>query len=112
MIRTIKDMLGMNPMSDVFTTTPDLTPYSAVLPGSLCEPPVNPELIPECGNATVQRTPEVRSLHDGNWWAKATHNFNFKQPDALNSAEFNRVLWHGIMGDKPYPVRPSQENDD
>ncbi len=122
MIRTIEDMLGMkplgmndansDPMSDVFTPTPDLTPYTAVLPGSLCEPPVNPDLIPECHQATVPRTPEVRSRHDGTWWAKATQDFNFKQPDALNSAAFNRVLWRGTVGDKPYPTRRSREDDE
>ncbi|MCU1297788.1 MAG: hypothetical protein JWO91_2066, partial [Acidobacteriaceae bacterium] len=52
------------------------------------------------------------SLHDGTWWAKATQNFNFRQPDALDSAAFNRVLWHGTMGDKPYPVSRAREDDD
>ena len=58
MIRTIEDLLGMNhlgmndanaePMSAVFNTVPDLTPYEPLLPGILCAPPVVPDLIPEC----------------------------------------------------------------
>jgi YVTN family beta-propeller protein len=113
-LRTIEDLLGLNhlgmndansdPMSDVFTTRADLTPYAAVLPGMLCQVPVTPDLIPECQQASIERTPAVHSLHDGEWWAKATQGFNFKQPDALDSTAFNRILWTGIMGDKPYPT--------
>jgi DNA-binding beta-propeller fold protein YncE len=118
MFRTMEDLLGMNhlgmndansdPMSDLFTTKLDLTPYTAVLPGSLCQPPVGPDLIPECHQASVPRTPAVSSLHDGAWWAKATRDFNFRQPDAVDAAAFNRVLWRGTMGEKPYPSRTGQ----
>jgi hypothetical protein len=31
------------PMADVFTHTPNFTPYSAIIPGSLCAPPVGSE---------------------------------------------------------------------
>jgi YVTN family beta-propeller protein len=119
MLRTIEDLLGMNhlgmndanadPMADVFTTKPNLAPYTAIIPGSLCAPPVDPALVPACQQASVPRTPAVPSLHDGTWWANATRNFNFKQPDAVDSAAFNRVLWRGVMGDdKPYPKRTAQ----
>ena len=38
-------------------------------------------------------------------WANPTRNFNFKQPNDLDAAAFNRVLWRGMMGeDRPYPV--------
>jgi len=120
-LRTIEDLLGFNhlgmndansdPMADVFMTQPDLTPYTAVLPGSLCEPPVNPNLIPECKYSSVSRTPSLSSLHDGAWWANATKDFNFRRPDAINSAVFNRLLWRGVMGDKPYPIIRSREED-
>jgi len=113
MLRTIEDLLGMDhlgmndansdPMVDVFTPEPDLAPYAAVLPGSLCEQPVDPALIPECQQASIPRTPWLRSLHDGQWWANATRDFNFRHPDDLDSAAFNRVLWRGVMGEKPYP---------
>jgi YVTN family beta-propeller protein len=113
MLRTIEDLLGINhlgmndanadPMTDVFSRDPDLSAYTAVLPGSLCQSPVDPALIPECQQASIPRTRTLTSLHDGHWWANATHNFNFKRPDDLDSAAFNRVLWRGIMGEKPYP---------
>jgi YVTN family beta-propeller protein len=120
-LRTIEDLLRMNhlgmndansdPMEDVFTTSPDLTSYTAVLPGSLCQPPVSPDLIPECRQASVPRTRSVKSLHDGSWWANATRTFDFRRPDDLDSAAFNRVLWRGIMGEKPYPDRRKQVNE-
>jgi DNA-binding beta-propeller fold protein YncE len=115
MVRTMEDILGVNylglndanarPMSDVFTTTPDLTPYIAIIPGILCAPPVDPTLVPECKNLNGREvTAAVKPLHDGVWWAKATQRFNFKRPDLNNPELFNRVLWRGIMGDdKPYP---------
>ena len=29
--------------------------------------------------------------------------FNFAKEDSNNDIEFNRVLWHGIKGDIPFP---------
>jgi DNA-binding beta-propeller fold protein YncE len=114
-LRTIEDILGVNhlglndanafPMSDVFIREPNLQPYVAPIPGILCEPPVDPTLVPECknpGNRPI--TAAVKPLHDGAWWAQATKGFNFNHPDMINSDLFNRILWRGIMGDdKPYP---------
>jgi len=116
MIRTIEDFLGMNylgmndanavPMSEVFNTEADLTPYTPVVTGSLCQPPVDPKLIPECQDPTAAKTPAMPSLHDGAWWAKATKQYHFSRPDALDAAAFNRLLWLGVKGkNKPYPVR-------
>jgi YVTN family beta-propeller protein len=114
-VRTIEDILGVNylglndanavPMSDVFSKQPNLQPYVAPIPGILCQPPVDPTLVPECNNPAGRPiTAAVKSLHDGAWWAQATKGFNFKHPDMVNADLFNRVLWKGIMGDdKPYP---------
>jgi DNA-binding beta-propeller fold protein YncE len=114
-VRTIEDILGVNylglndantrPMSDVFTWQPNLQPYIASIPGILCQPPVDPTLVPECKNPGDRPiTAAVKPLHDGAWWARATKGFNFKHPDMINSDLFNRILWKGIMGDdKPYP---------
>jgi YVTN family beta-propeller protein len=114
-LRTIEDILGVNylglndanalPMSDVFIKEPNLQPYTAIIPGILCEPPVDPTLVPECANPGNRPiTAAVKSLHDGKWWAAATKGFNFSHPDMVNADLFNRILWRGIMGDdKPYP---------
>jgi YVTN family beta-propeller protein len=113
-MRTIEDLLGLNhlamfdanadPMPDVFTATPDLTPYQAILPGVLCKPPVVPGLVPECRDSSVARTEVVPQLHAGDWWAKHTRQFDFSDHDRIDSSAFNRVLWRGIKGDSvPYP---------
>ena len=119
-VRTIEDILGVNylglndanavPMSDVFIKQPNLQPYIAPIPGILCQPPVDPTLVPECknpGNRPI--TSAVKPLHDGAWWAQATKGFNFNHPDLINSDQFNRILWRGILGDnKPYPKAGTQ----
>ncbi len=117
-LRTIEDILGVNylglndanalPMSDVFSREPNLQPYVAPIPGILCEPPVDPTLVPECKNPAGRPiTVAVKPLHDGAWWAQATKGFNFSHPDMVDSDLFNRILWNGIMGnDKPYPAPP------
>jgi len=120
-VRTIEDILGVNylglndanavPMSDVFIKEPNLQPYVAPIPGILCQPPVDPTLVPECKNPGKRPvTVAIKSLHDGTWWAQATKGFNFKHPDMINSDLFNRILWKGIMGnDKPYPGAANQQ---
>jgi YVTN family beta-propeller protein len=115
-LRTIEDILGVNylglndanalPMSDVFIKQPNLQPYTAPIPGILCQPPVDPTLVPECSNPGARPiTAAIKPLHDGKWWAQATKGLNFNHPDMVNSDVFNRILWRGIMGDdKPYPA--------
>ena len=121
MLRTMEDLLGIGyisttdanaePMSDVFTETPDLTPYQAIVPGDLCALPQGPNLIPACNDPSVQKTAVLPSLHNGKWWAAATKGFDFKVEDKLDVAEFNRILWSGIRGSKvPYPIARSRTN--
>ena len=53
----------------------------------------------------------MQSLHNGAWWANATRDFNFKRPDALDSGACNRLLWAGVMGERPYPVHRARRAD-
>ncbi|MEC4816414.1 MAG: beta-propeller fold lactonase family protein [Scytonema sp. PMC 1069.18] len=114
-IRTIEDLLGIDylgitdanarPMSDAFTTKANLTPYTAIVPGNLCQSPVDPNLVPACQNPDVMKSAAMPISHDKNWWAKATANFYFDGIDKLDAEAFNRVLWTGIKGDEvPYPT--------
>jgi hypothetical protein len=32
---------------------------------------------------------------------------NFKDADLLDPDDYNRILWKGVMGNKPYPATPS-----
>jgi YVTN family beta-propeller protein len=116
-LRTIEDLLGIDhlnqsdadaaPMTDVFTHSPDFTPYTAVIPGDLCAAPVDPNLVPACTNPSAKITPVVPELHDATWWADKLKGFDFHDADHANAEAFNRVLWEGIMGDLPYPTTRS-----
>ena len=115
-LRTIEDLLGIDylsttdanaePMSDVFTTTPNLTRYKAVVPGNLCKAPVDPTLVGSaCQNPDVQKTAALPLLHNGAWWEQATQDFYFEVEDKLDAGKFNRVLWAGVRGEQlPYPT--------
>jgi YVTN family beta-propeller protein len=108
MLRTIEDILGIDhlgmfdanaePMSDVFTRQQNEAPYAAIVPGILCKPPVKARLIPACANPRAEKTEALAPLHDGAWWARMTNGFNFRQPDAIDSNAFNRILWAGTKG--------------
>jgi YVTN family beta-propeller protein len=47
--------------------------------------------------------PAVKPAHDAAYWDKAMAGFDFSQADRVPVEAFNRVLWAGMMGDKPYP---------
>jgi hypothetical protein len=38
------------------------------------------------------------------YWDEVTVGFDFSEADQVPPLQFNRVLWAGLMGDKPYPV--------
>jgi hypothetical protein len=42
--------------------------------------------------------------HDADYRAKATAGFDVSEADQVPAAQFNRVLWKGLMGRKPYPT--------
>lgn len=118
LVRTIEDLLGIGylgindanaePMSDAFTRTPNFTPYTSVVPGNLCAAPVDPNLVPACNDPNAVKTAAIPSLHDKQWWAAATKQFNFEVEDKLDSEAFNRILWAGVKGDSvPYPTERS-----
>lgn len=118
LVRTIEDLLGIGylgindanaePMSDAFTRTPNFTPYKSVVPGNLCAAPVDPNLVPACNDPNAVKTAAIPSLHDKQWWAAATKQFNFEVEDKLDSEAFNRILWAGVKGDSvPYPTERS-----
>ena len=118
MLRTMEDLLGIGylgindantqPMSDAFTKNPDFTPYTAIVPGNLCQAPVDTNLVPACLDPDVVKTTAMPILRDKQWWAQATKDFYFDVEDKLDSEAFNRVLWAGIKGDDvPYPTARS-----
>jgi len=45
----------------------------------------------------------ITPRHDAAYWDAATVGFDFSEADQVPPALFNRVLWTGLKGDKPYP---------
>ena len=50
----------------------------------------------------------IQPKHDAAYWDNVTAGFNFSEADQVPTARFNRVLWAGLMGSKPYPMLRAQ----
>jgi hypothetical protein len=48
-----------------------------------------------------------KPTHDAAWWEAKTKGFDFSYEDRIDSQKFNRIIWEGMMGDKPYPATRS-----
>jgi len=112
-LRTIEDVLGtehlnlntafQRPMADVFDThSSGRWTYSAeastVLAGTMMASVGN-------GNSIrFARGPIVQPQHTAAYWDQVTAGFDFSEADQVPPAQFNRVLWEGLMGGKPYPA--------
>ena len=100
MFRTMEQILGLPPMNQfdlaaepmfsVFTSTPDLTPYS-VLNSNIPLNEMNPPIAALRG---LQRDLAIAST-----------KMDFSEPDAAPADLLNRVIWHSVKGyNTPYPV--------
>jgi YVTN family beta-propeller protein len=100
MVRTIEQILGLppmniqdaiaNPMTDCFTSEPDMTPYKA-LPSNIPLDEMNPQLSSLKGKA----------LH----YARKSLLPEFDGVDSGNDDLLNRILWFAEKGNAPYPAR-------
>ena len=48
-----------------------------------------------------------KSTHNAKYWARVTKGMDFTAVDRIDSAVYNRILWKGLMGNKPYPATPT-----
>ena len=107
-VRTMEEVMGLppmnlndalaTPMSDVFNTTPTAWSFTATPSAILyCTSLPLPGPALPCRNPT----PDFR------YWARVTKGMDFSDADRVDDDTFNRVLWRGMMGNRPYPSRPS-----
>jgi YVTN family beta-propeller protein len=47
--------------------------------------------------------PNIKPKHNAAYWARVTAAFDFSDADRVPPDLYNRVLWKGLMGSKPYP---------
>src|SRR5262249_2581359 len=59
--------------------------------------------------ARFAKGPDVKPKHDARYWAKVTTGFDFSDADRVPPARFNKVVWKGLMGGKPYPASMGQK---
>ena len=107
-VRTMEEVMGLppmnlndalaTPMSDIFNTTPAAWSFTAAPSAILyCTSLPLPGPAPSCDNPT----PDVK------YWARVTKGMDFSDADRVDDDTFNRVLWRGMMGNRPYPSRPT-----
>ncbi|MGH9162441.1 MAG: hypothetical protein ACRD2X_20945, partial [Vicinamibacteraceae bacterium] len=111
-LRTIEDILGtkhinlntafQRPMTDVFDIrSSGRWTYTAEASTVLSTTTVLPD---EGAGVKFAAGPVVKPKHDAAYWDAVTADFDFSGADQVPPAQFNRVLWKGLMGDKPYPT--------
>jgi len=115
MLRTIEDILGLGtlgvhdagvpPMANAFDITKSDWTYSAVPAPILLTSTLPIMAKPIAANGHALALP--RPTHDAAWWEAKTRGFDFSVEDRIDSEKFNRILWEGLMGDKPYPTTRS-----
>jgi hypothetical protein len=112
MLRTIEEVLGtqklsvhdsgVSPMTNAFDTTQSSWTFSAFPALVLFNtqlPLLNKGSMKKINLATIPNP-----THDAAWWEARTKGFDFTEPDRVDPDKFNRVIWEGLMGDKPYPT--------
>jgi hypothetical protein len=120
LLRTMEEVLGLppmnlndalaRPMADIFNTTPSPWSFTAA-PSALLYNTSLP-LPPKRAGLTVPKPP-----HDAKYWARVTKGMDFSTEDRLDPVNFNRILWKGMMGNKPYPaglagIEPRQDREE
>jgi YVTN family beta-propeller protein len=106
-VRTIEEVLGLpplnlndalaKPMADIFNTTP--SPWSFTATPSLFLYNTRLPLPLKPAGLIVPKP-----AHDAKYWARVTKGMDFTSEDRFDFARYNRVLWEGLMGNKPYPA--------
>ena len=115
MLRTIGEILGterlgvheagLPPMTDAFDTTQSSWTFSA-FPALVL---FNTSLPLLNKNAVKAHNVIPQTTHDAAYWEAKTKGFDFSQEDRVDPDKFNRVIWEGLMGGKPYPSAPHSE---
>jgi DNA-binding beta-propeller fold protein YncE len=108
-VRTIEEVLGLppmnlndalaQPMADIFNATPSTWSFTPTVPAGLYF--TNLPLTAPVGLVVPKPT------HTGEYWARATKGMDFTSEDRMDFAEYNHILWRGLMGNRPYPSSPS-----
>ncbi|HEX4004881.1 MAG TPA: putative Ig domain-containing protein [Acidobacteriaceae bacterium] len=107
-VRTMEAVLGLpamnlndalaSPMADIFNDSPSPWSFTAT-----------PSTILYCTKLPLPgpALPCVNPTPDAAYWARVTLGMDFSDADRVDGGVFNRILWKGLMGNRPYPAAPS-----
>ncbi len=108
MLRTIEQVLGLPtlsvhdsgipPMTNAFNISQASWTYSAIPSLYLFN-----TTLPILNKFVVNRADIPKPTHDAAWWEAQTKGMDFSDADRIDSEKFNRIIWKGLKGDKPYP---------
>ena len=112
-LRTIEDILGtehinlntafQRPMTEVF----DIRSSGDWTYGQGVDGAATTEVAAADGHGLrFAAGPVIKPKHDATSWDTVTAGFSFSEPDQVPPAQFNRVLWTGLMGHKTVPGHP------
>ncbi|MEK8089320.1 beta-propeller fold lactonase family protein [Thermithiobacillus plumbiphilus] len=117
MLRTIEDVLGLEPMglndglskpmTEVFGNAARPWNYTALVPEVLrtTQLPLPAKTADNCLSPARPGLAYDRPRRDAAYWETVMHGQDFREEDHLDTGQFNRALWTGLMGDgKPYPT--------
>jgi DNA-binding beta-propeller fold protein YncE len=111
MLRTISDVLGLKPLNVQLQTARPMTDvFDAKAAGwdFIAHPAdilvTRTDLPLPAKDALKRHAAADGPLHDAAWWARAMAGFDFGREDLNDEGRMNQVLWHGVMGDVPYPA--------
>jgi YVTN family beta-propeller protein len=106
MLRTITDILGLDhlgtfdanvsPMTEVFDPAQSTWTFAATASGLL-----KGTKLPLPANQPFFSA--VKPAKAANYWIALSKNFDFSSEDKVDAVAYNKVLWQGLMGAKPYP---------
>jgi YVTN family beta-propeller protein len=98
LIRTMELLLGISPMNqldasaspiDIFQAQPDLTPYTAAIPGVALN------------NLLVQPPADRETVR----WIRESESQDFTSEDLANPETLNRIIWFSVRShNSPYPT--------
>jgi DNA-binding beta-propeller fold protein YncE len=115
MVRTIEDVFGLQhvnlntafqpAMDAVFNPAqgPGWT-YSHLVSSVLKTTTLNLSSLSPDGSVRYAEG-DYKTLHTPEWWREQTWGFDFTSEDRAPADLFNRVVWQGIVGDRPYPEK-------
>jgi hypothetical protein len=118
LVHTIEAVLGLKssslyaaasaPMSEVFDPAQPAWTYHALVPAIL-----RTSTLPVPAS-TATNTPAPGTLafdtHNSKYWQKRLGDMDYDAEDKLDVVRFNRELWRGMMGNRPYPETRSGLN--